>query len=186
MGENAKKQIYKKWYFWLAVLVVLVGIIAISISASKTQTIDTIAPNKSQEKMTAEEIGNKLKEKGLNIGKIVVYTQETDLNNLLGRPNQYISKIIFEDVRLEQVNTNNEFLTEEERNEPTGGTIEVFNNKTDMEKRKSYIETISNSASMFNQYIYANDYAILRLENELTPTQAQEYERVFNEIMSKQ
>ena len=67
----------------------------------------------------------------------------------------------------------------------TGGTIEVFNNKADMEKRKNYVETLSSSASIFNQYIYANDYAILRLENELTPTQAQEYEKVFNEIMNK-
>lgn len=60
----------------------------------------------------------------------------------------------------------------------------MFNNKSDAEKRKNYIETISGSISMFNQYIYINDYAILRLENELTPTQAQEYESAFNEIMN--
>lgn len=185
MEEITKKQIYKKWWFLLIVLLVIVGIIVISISINKTQTTNTVARNQEQEKMTAEEIVNKLKEKGLSIGKIVVYTEETDLNNLLGRPNQYTSKIIFEDIRLEQVNANNEFLNEEERNEPTGGTIEVFNNKADMEKRKNYVETLSSSASIFNQYIYANDYAILRLENELTPTQAQEYEKVFNEIMNK-
>ena len=96
----------------------------------------------------------------------------------------YTSKIIFEDTRLEQVNANNEFLTEEERDEPTGGTVEVFNNKEDMEKRKNYIESLSSSASIFNQYIYSNDCVLLRLEHDLTPTQAQEYEKAFNEVIS--
>ena len=90
----------------------------------------------------------------------------------------------FEDTRLEQVNTDNEYLTEEERNEPTGGTVEVFKDKTDMEKRKSYIENLSSSVSIFNQYIYSNDYVLLRLEHELTPTQAKEYEEAFNQIMN--
>lgn len=178
------KELVKKWWFWIIALVVVIGIVGImSIIIGNTQTLDTLAQKQTPQKMTAEEIGNKLKEKGLSVGKIVVYTEETDLNNLLGRPNQYISKIIFEDIRLEQINTNNEFLTEEERNEPTGGTIEVFNDKIDMEKRKSYVEALSSSVSMFNQYIYANDYAILRLEHDLTPSQAQEYELAFNEIM---
>lgn len=134
--------------------------------------------------LTAEEIANKLKEKISSVGKIVVYTEETDLNKLLGRPNQYTSKATFEDTRLEQVNADNEFLSEEERNEPTGGTIEVFSNKDDMESRKEYTESLSASMPMLNQYIYAEGNALLRLDNDLTPTQAQEYEQAFKEIMN--
>ena len=125
--------------------------------------------------MTAEEICNELKNNNNNIGKIVVYTEETDSNNLLGRPNQYTSKVNFADNRISQ-----EYV---EENDAKGGTIEVFNNKTDMKKRKEYIEQISNSSSMFAQYIYSKGNVLLRLEIDLTPEQAQEYEKIFNQIV---
>lgn len=125
--------------------------------------------------MTAEEICNELKNNNNNIGKIVVYTEETDSNNLLGRPNQYTSKVNFADNRISQ-----EYV---EENDAKGGTIEVFNNKTDMKKRKEYIEQISNSSSMFAQYIYSKGNILLRLEKDLTPEQAQEYEKIFNQIV---
>ena len=125
--------------------------------------------------MTAEEICNELKNNNNNIGKIVVYTEETDSNNLLGRPNQYTSKVNFADNRISQ-----EYV---EENDAKGGTIEVFNNKTDMKKRKEYIEQISNSSSMFAQYIYSKGNVLLRLEKDLTPEQAQEYEKIFNQII---
>ena len=131
--------------------------------------------NSKNEKFTAEEIINKMKEKSSNIGKVVVYTEETDSNKLLGRPNQYTSKIQFADNRVDQSHA--------EENDAIGGTIEVFNSKEDMEKRKNYIETISSSASFFTQYIYAKDYAILRLESDITPEQAKEYENLFYEVI---
>ena len=131
--------------------------------------------NSKNEKFTAEEIINKMKEKSSNIGKVVVYTEETDSNKLLGRPNQYTSKIQFADNRVDQSHA--------EENDAIGGTIEVFNSKEDMEKRKNYIETISSSASFFTRYIYAKDYAILRLESDITPEQAKEYENLFYEVI---
>ena len=135
----------------------------------------TVENTKSTTNYTAEEIVNLMKEKNTNIGKIVVYTEETDLNNLLGRPNQYTSKIQFADNRLDQSYV--------EENDAKGGTIEVFGTKEDMEKRKDYIETISSSASLFTQYIYSKGYAILRLDVELTPEQAKEYENLFYEVI---
>ena len=125
--------------------------------------------------MTAEDICSELKNSNNNIGKIVVYTSETDMNNLLGRPNQYTSKVNFADNRISQ-----EYV---EENDAKGGTIEVFENKTDMEKRKEYIEQISNSSSMFTQYIYSKGNVLLRLEKELTPEQAKEYEEAFYKIV---
>ena len=97
------------------------------------------------------------------------------MNNLLGRPNQYTSKVNFADNRISQ-----EYV---EENDAKGGTIEVFENKTDMEKRKEYIEQISNSSSMFTQYIYSKGNVLLRLEKELTPEQAKEYEEAFYKIV---
>lgn len=133
---------------------------------------------------TAEDIISKMKEKNINIGKIVVYNSETDLNKLLGRPGQYTSKITFEDKRLEQINLNldKELSTEAERNEPIGGTIEVFNNERDMQTRKEYIERFS-TTSTFSQYVYSKENVLLRIDEKLTPTQAKEYETIFNEIV---
>lgn len=131
--------------------------------------------NVDSKKVTAEEIINLMKEKNSNIGNVIVYNEETDLNNLLGRPNQYISKVQFADNRLDQ--------TYVKENDAKGGTIEVFNNKEDLESRKKYIESISSQASIFSQYIYSKGYALLRLESDLTPEQAKEYENLFYEIV---
>ena len=176
-------KLYCKWWFWVCIVLIIICITCICyFSFNKSINVNSDMSNNSKQdktnksQLTAEEITNKLKEKGLNIGKIVVYTEETDLNNLLGRPNQYISKVQFEDTRLSQ-----EFI---EDNDAKGGTIETFNNKEDMQKRKNYIESISSSSSIFAQYIYGNEYVLLRLDNELTPSQAKEYETTFNEIMN--
>lgn len=149
-------------------IIAIIGIVG-SIFFSRKGNIIT------SKNMTAEEICNELKNNNNNIGKIVVYTEETDSNNLLRRPNQYTSKVNFADNRISQ-----EYV---EENDAKGGTIEVFNNKTDMKKRKEYIEQISNSSSIFAQYIYSKGNVLLRLEKDLTPEQAQEYEKIFNQIV---
>ena len=166
----------------LTVLLIIVGGIFLYFKNNKSK-VENVSNAEITKEMTAEDIINAMKEQNSNIGKVVIYNEETDLNKLLGRPNQYTSKITFEDKRIEQKNTDNEFLSPEEQNEPTGGTIEVFNNSEDMMKRKEYINQISSSASIFNQYIYSKNKVLLRLENELAPTQAKEYEDLFNTIV---
>lgn len=178
MGSNSEKKssLLPKLIVVLIVIIVL-GVITYLMFTGKQETVvstsnETTTANK---EMSAEDIVNSLKEKNENIGKVVVYTAETDTNNLLGKPNQYISKVNFADNRISQ-----EFVDE---NDAKGGTIEVFTNKEDMKKRKEYIEQISSSASMFAQYIYSKGNALLRIEKDLTPEQAKEYESVFNEIV---
>lgn len=148
-------------------------------------TFETVTQSENINQLTAVDILIKLKEKNSNIGKYVVYTEENDINSLLGRPNQYTSKVTFEDIRLEQVNKDldPDFFTEEEINEPIGGTIEVFNNSKDMQKRKDYIESVTSSFSPLAEYNYYNDYILLRLNKGLTPSQAIEYENIFKEIL---
>lgn len=170
--ENKKRNAITKYYIILTVCVVLLIM---------TVGIFLLVKNTAKQEYTAQEVVNKLKEKNVNIGKIVVYTEETDLNKQLGRPNQYTSKATFEDKRLEQ-RTYDEYADEEINNEPVGGTVEVFKTKEDMEKRKKYIEGISSSISMLNQYIYSKDCILFRLESDLTPSQAKEYENIFKEI----
>lgn len=176
MSNHSKSQ-SKVSNIIVAVMIILILVIGGYFVYSKvfntTETTQSI-----NKELTAEEIVNKLKEKNSNIGKIVVYTAETDLNGLLGRPNQYTSKVQFADNRLSQ-----EFV---EENDAVGGTVEVFENEKDMNNRKEYIETISSQASIFAEYTYSAGNALLRLDNELTPEQAKEYEEAFYSIMNEE
>lgn len=174
--SKSNKSILIKVVVAIVVIIVLGGILYLIFNNKQNETSTTSNENITTNKeMSAEEIVNALKEKNENIGKIVVYTADTDTNKLLGRPNQYTSKVNFADNRISQ-----EFVDE---NDAKGGTIEVFANKKDMENRKEYIESISSSASMFVQYIYSKGNVLLRLEKDLTPEQAKEYEDAFNEIV---
>lgn len=173
---KSSKSILIKVAVAIIVIIVLGGILYLIFNNKQNKIATTSNENITANKeMSAEEIVNALKEKNENIGKIVVYTADTDTNKLLGRPNQYTSKVNFADNRISQ-----EFVDE---NNAKGGTIEVFANKEDMENRKEYIESISSSASMFAQYIYSKGNVLLRLEKDLTPEQAKEYEDAFNEIV---
>ena len=176
MSSHSKSQ-SKVSKIIVAVMIILILVIGGYFVYSKvfntTETTQSI-----NKELTAEQIVNKLKEKNSNIGKIVVYTVETDLNELLGRPNQYTSKVQFADNRLSQ-----EFV---EENDAVGGTVEVFENEKDMNNRKEYIESISSQASIFAEYTYSAENALLRLDNELTPEQAKEYEEAFYSIMNEE
>ena len=114
----------------------------------------------SKKALNAEEYGSKLKEAGLSIENIEVTTAENDKNKLMGRPNQYTSKINF-----------------------TNGTIEVFANKEDAKNRKEYIDTIGKKASMLAEYSYVNDAGtLLRIDKKVTPDDAKKYEEAFQKI----
>ena len=161
--------------FIVFILVLLFGLTA----CSNTE------PKDNKKAKTAEEIVIALKGKEVDIGKYVTYTEETDINNLLGRPNQYTSKTTFEIVGLEQVNStlDSEYFSEEERNEPTGGTIEVFSTEEDMKKRKEYVESVTSSMSALAEYSYSKGCALLRLNHQITPSKAKEYEEAFYSIL---
>lgn len=169
----------KKLIIYFLLLIILISGIFILAGCNSNDSDKEISEKKeiTMKKMTAEDILKEIKEKNTNIGDYIVYTEENDSNNLLGRPNQYTSKVTFEDIRLEQ------FDKDSDDYEPVGGTIEVFNNSKDMQKRKDYIESITSSISAFAEYSYSNDYVLLRLNSELTPSQAREYENIFNEIL---
>lgn len=122
--------------------------------------------------LTAQEIANNLKEDGLPIGNLIVYTAETDDNQLLGRPNQYISRVRFADNTVDQSDSD----------DPVGGSIETFNNVSDLEVRKEYCEAISKSIPMFAQYYYVNGNYLLRIDNAVTPENAKKYEEAFAKI----
>lgn len=109
--------------------------------------------------MDAEAYSTALTEVGLAIDDVIVCTEENDKNELLGRPNQYTSKVNFEN-----------------------GSVEVFNNTKDAKTRKEYIDSIGAGAALFAEYSYINDNALLRIDKKLTPTEAEKYETEFMKL----
>lgn len=126
----------------------------------------------SEVSLTSSEYIDKLKTSGQPIGVVVNYTADTDPNELLGRPNQYTSKTNFADTTLEQSDSN----------DPIGGSVEVFESKSDAEKRKKYIDSIGKEMPQVVEYSYINGTALLRLDKSLTPEQAKKYEDAFMAI----
>ena len=122
--------------------------------------------------MTAEQVITKMQDAGLPIDNIIVYDEKTDWNKLLGRPNQYTSKVNFADIRLDQTDPDN----------PNGGTIEVFENASDLDKRKKHNEMVMEEYPVFTEYLFVKGNRIMRLSYDLTPDQANEYKKVFMTI----
>ncbi len=134
-----------------------------------TETVD-------KDGATAESILLELKTSGLPITDVLVFDEVTDVNELLGRPHQYIGKADFQDNRVAR---------EEYDNYPTGGTIEVFSSKEDCAARCKYLQSLADGslgAFGVNQYIYKADYALFRVSYDLLPSQAAEYEKMFHQI----
>lgn len=151
-------------------------------STTTTATpVPTVAPTPTPyaEMVDAENLLNQLKEVNANVGTIVVYTAETDANQLLGRPGYYTSKASFEDLHIEQYDV---------ANDPKGGTVEVFENTEDCDSRYEYLSSMQDpslGAFGVTQYIYKYDKAIFRIEYDITPDEAEVYHSEIDAIMSQ-
>ena len=122
--------------------------------------------------MTAEIVLNVLADSGLPIGDSIVYTAETDPNELLGRPGGYVGKVNFRDTRL-PVEYQDEFDTGD------GGSIEVFPTVEAATLRAEYIAAIGAASPAFSEYHVQNGNVLLRLSRRLTPDQVEEYSNVM-------
>lgn len=125
----------------------------------------------------AEEVVKALKESGLPIGDVQVFTAENDPNSLLGRPGQYTSKVNFVDTRINEPISEGISIT-------NGGSVEVFASMEDAKKRYDYVSNIAKSGpAIFVEYDYLVGKVLLRISGKLTPQQAAEYEAKLKEIM---
>lgn len=141
------------------------------VSAAPTSSATPVSKPAS---LDAKGVVDSLKSKGLPIENIIVYTEANDENKLLGRPNQYTSKVNFADKRAAQTDSKN----------PVGGSVEAFVNESDAKARYDYVDAIvKKGGSMFSQYLYLTGNVLLRIDGALTPSQAKEYQKAFNEIM---
>jgi hypothetical protein len=126
---------------------------------------------------SADEVLQELKDRDLPIGKSVAYTAKNDPNDLLGRPNQYTSKVMFKDNRLNPDPIANEFDVQ------NGGSIEVFEDEDDAIARAKYLKNLTKSLSPLAEYSYRKGTVLLRLSHRLTPDQAAEYEDALKDVL---
>jgi hypothetical protein len=131
------------------------------VSNLNSQTATTPA---SSQPIKAEDILDALKAAKVPIEKEIVYTPETDPNNLLGRPNQYVGKASWNDKRAP-------------KSDDRDMTVEVFASKEDLENRRRYVETVTKLMSPLAEYQYVHKNALIRLNHKLTPQQAAETKR---------
>lgn len=124
---------------------------------------------------TAESLISRFKKVGIPIGKTLAYTEETDGNNLLGRPGQYYAKVNWVDERMKD--GTGDFDTSD------GGALEMFTSERDARKRYEYLKAVTSSTPLFAEYDYLRDTVVLRLAIELTPTQAKAYESVVKDAL---
>lgn len=118
----------------------------------------------------AIDILNEMAKSGLPLSDIVAYTEETDPNNMIGKPEGYSSKADARDERL---------LT----TDPTI-TVEVFPTHEDAESRKKYVDSVAEIFSFAKEYSYVVGPALLRLDSAFSATQAEEYHVVFLSVLN--
>lgn len=131
-----------------------------------------------EREVTTEAIIDAFKNGITTVGDAIVYTEETDVNELLGRPNQYTGKADFSDTRAEQ---GGEYLV--------GGTVETFNSKEDCDSRWNYLKQFDSAdagALGLKQYVYKYEKVLLRIDYALTPSQAEEYRNIMNEYLNEE
>ncbi|MFB7359422.1 hypothetical protein [Streptomyces gardneri] len=100
-----------------------------------------------------------------------VVTEDNDPNNLLGRPNQYTSKITFTDARIKA----GDVTDADPGSVELGGSIEVFTTAADAQARADYIRKVTKGTPMLVEYDYVSGPVLVRVSRYLTPTQAAGY-----------
>jgi hypothetical protein len=150
--------------------------------ASPQQSTPTPSPSPTPlpKPKTAEELLKALITQHMPIGESFTYTEENDVNHLLGRPGQYTGKVNFKDTRITDSTNNGANISVRD-----GGSIETFANASDATKRFKYIQGLSQSGTaMFAEYEYLEGTAILRISSVLTPKQAKSYDDALKVVQS--
>ncbi|KIZ16813.1 hypothetical protein [Streptomyces natalensis] len=110
-------------------------------------------------------------------------TAANDPNHLLGRPNQYTSKIAFADSQIPAKDTEpggaKMYKTGDVQ---LGGSVEVFSSPGDAAARTKYVAAVTKTVQWFAEYDYQHGDIVLRLSHLLTPDQAAKYKAALDKL----
>lgn len=118
------------------------------------------------EAVTAAAIVDQFKAAGLPVQDVEIITAGTDENKLLGRPNQYTSKVNFYDSR----------HLDEQEFEQGEHYVEVFANADDAKARRDYVTEVTKGTPFLTQYQLLEGTVLVRLDKVLTPDEVAGYE----------
>jgi len=104
-------------------------------------------------------------------------TEENDLNNLLGKKNQYIELGWFMDERAIP-----EWTDSPEYGTDTGGTLEKFANEADAKARHEYLQSFTGILAQYSE-IYG--VWVIRLSNNFTASQQSELLELIKNSISE-
>jgi hypothetical protein len=119
--------------------------------------------------LTAEQIVSKLKAAGLPVGRVIVYTDATDPNKLLGRPGQYTSKADFSDTRHPELDPT----------QTCSGCVEVYPDAAGALARKAYVDRVTQGTPLLLEYTYAEGNVCLRFDHQFLPSEAAAYDQAL-------
>jgi hypothetical protein len=126
---------------------------------------------------TAGEYAHAIAKQVRSTKRVTVLTEKTDANNLLGRPNGYVSAAVITDAGGD--------TSDSDPGVAYGATVEMFDSKPSAVRRSDYIQGILEDAPMLGtEYDYVRGKVLLRISGELPPSIAAEYKAAFTKADS--
>lgn len=129
------------------------------------------------EALSAESFVDLLAAEGLPVQGHVVFSEETDPNELLGRPGQYIGKVAWIDERLAD-----DCFDPERPDADCGGTAEFFGDPDALEARFDYLGEFAGESFLGGFWMWRAGNAVVRVGYGLTPAQAEEFEAILESL----
>lgn len=104
--------------------------------------------------------------------KVTTLTEDNDTNNLIGRPNGYVSAAVITDKEGDS--------SDPEPGVAYGATVEMFGTKSEAARRSAYIQGLLEDSPMLGtEYNYTQGKVLLRVSGELRPSVAKKYQAAF-------
>ncbi|WP_329484167.1 hypothetical protein OG555_18615 [Kribbella sp. NBC_01484] len=157
-------------------------------SPSNQATIAGVAPSSTKPSASASEpktapdaatIAKALQAASVgHIKSLWTYTEDTDPNNLIGRPGGYTSATFAYDNRVPDCKAKPDSMC--------GAQVEQFANETDAKRRLDYIAGIYKAAPILGtEYLTVEGSTLLRVTGELKPSVNRAYVTAFKAALSK-
>jgi hypothetical protein len=125
--------------------------------------------------MTALEVGKKLKASGLPVTNLAAQDENTDPNNLLGRPTGYISRASFDLAAGDE--------TGEKYDIDRGGVVEVWPTAAAAKKRADYIQgALADNPILGSEWHYANGAVLVRITGKVKPSEAKRFKAAVDAL----
>jgi hypothetical protein len=109
-----------------------------------------------------------------SVTKVTTLTETNDPNNLIGRPNGYVSAAVITDKQGDS--------SDPEPGVAYGATVEMFGTKAEASRRSAYIQGLLKDSPMLGtEYDYTQGKVLLRVSGELRPSVAMKYQAAFED-----